>query len=118
MTFILIDFAWLFFRAQTVSQAFSMIKKAVEVFNPWILFDESLYRLGVDRINFHILLVGLLILLAVDIAHEKKVKIREWYSKQNVLFRWGGYICAVLVVILFGIYGVTYDSSQFLYFQF
>ena len=118
VTFILVDFAWLFFRAQTMQQAFSMIYRSISVCNPWILFDESLYGLGVDRFNFHIMIFSIFVLLMVDIAHERQFAIRKWYAGQNMLFRWLGYIVIVMVIVLFGVYGVTYDSTQFIYFQF
>lgn len=118
VTFLLIDVAWIFFRAQGLRQACSMIKSIFMGFNPWIFLDESLYKLGVDRRNFTVLIIGIIILLAVDMMHERKIRIREWYVKQNIVFRWVGYYAIVLAIVLFGVYGVTYDAAQFLYFQF
>ena len=49
ITFILINFTCIFFRASNVLQALDMIKSIVTQFNPWIFFDDSLYSLGLDR---------------------------------------------------------------------
>ena len=42
-TFILIDFSWIFFRANGFKESLRIIK-SIFVKNPWILFDGSLYR--------------------------------------------------------------------------
>ena len=118
LTFILVDFAWIFFRAPNVHQAIGMVGKSFEFFNPWILFDGSLYKLGVSRTNFGILIISMICLLAVDILHERRFSIRGWYVRQNLVFRWCGYLLAVLILVLFGVYGITFDAAQFLYFQF
>lgn len=51
-TFCLVDFAWLFFRAQSVGEAFAMVRSICTQWNPWILFDGSLYELGFTESGF------------------------------------------------------------------
>ena len=52
ITFILVDFAWIFFRAPDINTAIIMIKQMFSVWNPWIFFDNSLYDMGLDRKDF------------------------------------------------------------------
>ena len=118
ITFILVDFAWIFFRAPDINTAFIMIKQMFSVWNPWIFFDNSLYDMGLDRKDFWVLCFSVMILWAVSFMQERGIKIREELAKQNLLFRWIIYYIAIIFILIFGIYGEGYDASQFIYFQF
>lgn len=139
MNFLLINFAWVLFRASSVKQALEMyrriflgmnvansfgIKKAAEW--PWrsviglnlVTSEDRLYNLlGLDMDNIHILAVAVLIAIVVDIMHYKGIRIRELISKEDLWFRWVLYIGVFFVVITFGIYG-SYDASSFIYANF
>ena len=118
ITFILVDFAWIFFRAPDIETAFTIIKQMFSIWNPWIFFDNSLYDMGLDRKDFWVLCFSVMILWAVSFMQERGIKIREELAKQNLIFRWIIYYAAIIFIIVFGIYGPEYDASQFIYFQF
>ena len=118
ITFILVDFAWIFFRAPDINTAFIMIKQMFSVWNPWIFFDNSLYDMGLDRKDFWVLCFSVFILWAVSFMQERGIKIREELAKQNLVFRWIIYYIAIIFILIFGVYGEGYDASQFIYFQF
>lgn len=118
ITFLLVDFTWIFFRADNIGAAFSMIRQMFSGFRPWVLIDGSLYSMGLSFIDFWIGLAAIAVLLAVDILHYKKIHIREWIVKQNLWFRWGVYLLAVYSILIFGYYGPNFDAAQFIYFQF
>lgn len=118
LTFGLICLTWVFFRADSIADALNILTRMLTVHNPWIFLDESLYAMGLSRLELGVLLVGVAVLLAVDIAHEHGVSLRERLAVQNMAFRWAAYVAAVLVILLFGIYGTGYDAAQFIYFQF
>lgn len=118
ITFILVDFAWIFFRAPDLFTAVTIIKQMFSVWNPWIFFDNSLYEMGLDRKDFWVLCFSVLILWLVSFMQERGIKIREELAKQNLVFRWIIYYAAIIFIIVFGIYGPEYDASQFIYFQF
>ena len=117
-TFILIDFTWLFFRASRLKVALKMIKSIFTVYNPWILFDDSLYNLGLGRKEFQFMIISIIILIIADFIKWKGYSIREWVSKQEIWFRWSFYIISILVVLIFGIWGPAFSESAFIYFQF
>ncbi|MBQ6255065.1 MAG: MBOAT family protein, partial [Clostridia bacterium] len=48
LTFILVDIAWVFFRATDLASAIHIIKSSF-VWNPWLLVDGTLYTLGLER---------------------------------------------------------------------
>ena len=64
------------------------------------------------------MILSLLILLGVDILHEKGVSIRESLLKQPVVIRWSVYYAAILAILIFGVYGPGYNAANFIYFQF
>ncbi len=118
VTFLLVDLAWVFFRADTIADALDMLESMVSVKNPWVLLDGSIYTCGLDLQNFWLLIIGIGILLFTDIMKYRGVKIREFLISQDYWFRWLFIDLAVIVILVFGIWGSTYDATNFIYFQF
>lgn len=117
-TFILIDFSWIFFRAGDASFAFEIIGHMFSTKNPWILIDGSLYNCGLDIKNFWLMIYAIGILLIADFWKTKGIVIREIISKQDIWFRWLSIVVAIMALLVFGIWGSTYDAANFIYFQF
>ena len=118
VTFILVDFAWIFFRANDIKVAFTIVKRMFYEFNPWVLFNGELYNLGLNRLEFWITMLGIIILLSVDYLHYKKIRIRAILARQGIWFRWLTYTAVIFSLLIFGTYGPNYDASAFIYFQF
>lgn len=83
-------------------------------YNPWVLVDGSLYRLGLDRIDFWIMVWGLVLLLLVS-SLQQRGSVRKMIGEQNLAFRWALWIGLFVAVILFGMYGEGYDPADFIY---
>lgn len=81
----------------------------------WVLFNESLFRHGLDRKDFYIAVVGIIIILLIDLAHEKGAKIRETITSVPLPVRWFIYISAIFIVVVLGVYGPGFDASSFAY---
>ncbi|MBO5472390.1 MAG: MBOAT family protein [Lachnospiraceae bacterium] len=118
VTFLLVDVTWIFFRASTVREAFRIIRGILTVHNPWVWIDGSLYTCGLDQKNFNLMLWGILILAGADLCKYKGIKLREVLAAQDDWAQSLVMILAVLGILLFGIWGVGYDASNFIYFQF
>lgn len=118
-TFVLTDFAWIFFRADSITSAFGYIKRMFTKFDPWVIFDESLYSHGLDYVEGRILVLALLALVIVDlIKYLKRVTIDEIVSKQNIWFQILFIFAITMALLIFGEYGVSEELKQFIYFQF
>lgn len=117
-TFFLVDFTWIFFRARRFQEALKIIRWMFTVKNPWILFDGSLYKCGLDRPNFGLLMICLSILLFADFCKYKGIRIREVIAGQDYWFRVVFLIIAVCSILTFGIWGPGYNEANFIYFQF
>lgn len=116
-TFLLVDFAWIFFRAPSLREGLIIIHRMFSAFNPWILFDNSLANAGLDEKDFRVLLISALVLLIISCLSRTK-NLRAELSKQSMIFRWSVYFISVFTLVIFGYYGETFDINQFIYFKF
>lgn len=114
-TFALVDFAWIFFRANSFHDAEILIGNMIS-FNPWIFTNGGIYKLGLDSKDFTMAVIGISIVLIANLM-QRNGSMREKVSNQNPVFRWVMYVTAILVILIFGIYG-GYSAQQFIYFQF
>ena len=117
VTFLLVNFAWVFFRASSLSEAFLIIKNSL-VFTPWMLADGSLYKHGLDSADFFVAIVGLIIVIVTDLVNYNGFVIRERILKQGIWIRYIIVIAAIISILVFGIWGPGYDSAAFIYQQF
>lgn len=118
ITFVLVDFSWIFFRATQFKEAITIIKQMVVVKNPWVLFDGSLYTCGLDSKNFCLMLIGIGILIFADYLKHKGINVREIIIAQDYWVRWIVIAFSVLAIVTFGVWGSGYDAANFIYFQF
>lgn len=112
-TFILVDIAWVFFVASGMSHAIGIFKQMTKCIQ-----TTSIYNLGLDRGNWFFLLLGISMLLTVDIFREKGISIYRIIDSQEIWFKGLIYLGLIWLIIMFGIYGIGYDTSTFIYFQF
>lgn len=115
-TFVLVSFAWVFFRAPTLADASSVLKRLC-VFNPWTWTDGSYLKYGLDSKDLDVLLFSLVVLVVVSILQERG-SVRQMLAKQTLWFRWTIYLLGVFSTLIFGIYGPGYNAAQFIYMGF
>lgn len=96
-------------------------KMVGSMFTQWdfsVFTNGSLMEIGLTGADYLVLIIGLFIVLGVSICKLKVGSVRDALAaKGSVCF---GSVMAVLfvVIIVFGAYGIGYDSSQFIYNQF
>lgn len=118
VTFVLVDFTWIFFRADSLQQAGSVIDRIFHMNDPKLLANGMLFDLGLNKQNFVVIGVALCILLLADLVKYNGVKMREVILNRNIVVRWGMILVAVAVILTFGIWGSGYEATNFIYFQF
>ena len=119
VTYILVVFAWIFFRADSLGDAFFYIRRMFTHPNFWTLFDESIYTWGLDRREAGVLFAAILALVLVSVVRFKKgIDIGSFLLKQDLWFRWVIFIVLIIAIIVFGEYGIDFDSNKFIYFDF
>jgi len=117
ITFSLVTFAWIFFRAESLDKALYIIKS---IFGKAIVEKEifsvhaSLWRFILEQPKFYLgfLIIGMLI--GIELI-QRKGSILEMVASKPIWVRWALYY-ALLLVIIFG--GAFNNSQQFIYFQF
>lgn len=117
ITFLLVDFTWIFFRARSFREACSVIYRIFTRTYPWQLVDGTLFKLGLDWKDMVVMILGIFALFVVDFWRNK-VSIIGWLNEQNFIFRCGIYYAMIFIPIIFGVYGIDASASQFIYFQF
>ena len=118
ITFLLVSFAWLFFRAGELDQAKVVLVNMFRINNWTILFDGSLYELGVARNYMNVLLESILFLFVIDYYKYHDRDVAGAFLRQGWWFRVTGIMILLFVILLYGCYGELYDIQQFIYFQF
>jgi D-alanyl-lipoteichoic acid acyltransferase DltB (MBOAT superfamily) len=111
VTFNLVAFSWIFFRANSLADAFYIITH---------LFAGLELRLGLYRTmpggayEFMIAFIAILLMELVHWLQMTNGSVRLILRGQPLWLRWSGYYSLVLAIIMFGHFGLT----QFIYFQF
>ena len=81
--------------------------------------DLSVYDLGLDLLEMNILVISLAALFVVDlIKYRRSVSVSDVLMKQNLWFRWVVVIGLIVAVLIFGEYGIDFDSNKFIHFDF
>ena len=118
MTFIIVDYAWMFFRAGSLSAAVSMTGQILNDFRLYTITADFIKDLGTTGAMLNSMILSLMFILFIDIVHEKGFSIIKWLEEQGTVFRWLCYIGAVLIVILSAIQNLGQSSNAFIYFNF
>ena len=118
VTFVLVDYAWLFFRAGSGGAAIRMTKSMLTDHNLWVLFSDSIYGLGLSRDQFGIMVISILLVLILDIVKRAGVDMHRIIFAQQLWFRILVYGVILFFILTFGAWGGGFNENTFLYFQF
>ena len=110
ITFSIVAFAWIFFRANSFADAQYIISSMFSSEN-----GHRLQELGLSEFNVNLSIVLIVVLLLLEYIN-KYVNLKAYLNNRNVILRWSFYLVLVCTILLYGVYGD--DSPQFLYFQF
>jgi len=105
-TFSLISFTWIFFRANSVHDAFLICES---IFS----FKKGGYFIGTPT-TFMSSITFILFLFTVEFFNEYYPGKIVLFNNKNTVVRYLSYITIIFIIILFGVF----DGGQFIYFQF
>ena len=118
-TFILTTFAWIFFRADSILESFAYIGRMCTKPDPWVFFDSSLFKLGLNQTEMFILSASLILLIIVSLVqYIRKLRFNDFMMLQNGWFQFAVFYLMVTIILVFGEYGSWNDANAFIYFQF
>ncbi len=101
-----------------VPMTFKMVGTMFTRFNIHVLWDGSLLALGLTGADYGVLIIGFFIVLGVSLYKARRGSVREALYRKPRAALYGVMAALALVIVIFGAYGVGYDSSQFIYNQF
>ena len=103
---------------RNVPLTFKMIGTMFAEINLSVFTDGSLLQLGIGLHDYMVLIAGFIVVLTVSLIKVRVGSVRMLIFKHSY-FLYDLCIAMLTVIILvFGAYGVGYDSSQFIYNQF
>ena len=107
VTFLVVNFAWIFFRMPTLSEACGVIGC---IFN----FHQSLALEITSKHIFLLMMIGTILLFIKDWTDEffpDKVRL---FNNRNRIIRWVSYLFIMILIMLTGVF----DAGQFIYANF
>lgn len=104
--FMLICFSWIFFRANSLQDAFTVVKRIFTTRGK-LFYNDDLELLFYP-------LIGLVILLFFESAQEMNHGVNPFLNHRSPVIRMATYCFLLVMVILIGVF----DGGQFIYFQF
>ncbi len=118
VTFIFVDIAWVFFRANSVSDALIVFKNSFYLAN-LVNIKVDLWALGLDIRNMAMLMLGTLILFISSVMRARgdqknKTLLVEWISSKNFIIRYALYWSCMIMII----FSMDITGKEFIYFQF
>lgn len=117
-TSILVVIGELFFRATDLTAGFAMFYNMVSNMTFASVTNRSVMKLGLDKEDFGIVAVTLIIILVVSILKEKGHHLRKDISGKILPIRWMFYFGLIMFIIIFGAYGPGYIPVDPMYADF
>lgn len=101
ISFALVTFGWMLFRAQSVEQFFNLVRLMFSVWNPEAILDgDAYYRMGLSRLQTFPLILGIAGLFVVDLLHERGISIRKKVSEYPIVLRWMIYLAIIMFILI------------------
>ena len=112
ITFILISFTWIFFRASSIPEALGIISGLFSRFNYVNLFDGTIWNVGLGINNMLFVAVAVIILIIADVLCEKKsCDVSGLLTNVKTPIRWAIYYVLVLMIL----FSMNLNMTEFIY---
>ncbi|WP_374951966.1 MBOAT family O-acyltransferase [Mucilaginibacter sp.] len=106
LTLTCVTFAWIFFRANSVSDAFTLIGN-LRTFGAAPQISDGLS-------NFGHAALAVLLLFAIEYKMEYMPQKFNFFNSPNIVLRWGSLVATIFLILVLGVF----NGGQFIYFQF
>ncbi|MES2112927.1 MAG: MBOAT family O-acyltransferase [Bacteroidota bacterium] len=106
LTILLVTFAWIFFRAASIHDAFTLVRN-LRSFGAAPFIADGLN-------NFAQCILAIVLLFLLEYKMEYHPGKFNFFSSPNIIVRWGTLAFTILWIVAFGVF----NGGQFIYFQF
>lgn len=117
-TFALVCFTYVFFRADSLDMAITVLGRIFTAFAGPGFAARQLLGFGLDVPDLVAGTLALAVLVIGDVLQYKKIDVAAWLFARPRAVRWLAYWALIVCVAVFGVYGPQYSAAPFLYFQF
>lgn len=117
-TGILVCIGELFFRSHGLSAGLRMFKKIITDFSLATLKDGTLFSFGMDKKDYFIVVVAVVLIFIISILQERGVNIRQAIARRNIVIQYTIYLALIMFIIIFGAYGTGYIPLDPIYANF
>ncbi|NJP39797.1 MBOAT family protein [Oscillospiraceae bacterium HV4-5-C5C] len=114
-TFLLVVIGELIFRSPSLGQAFGLIRRGFSQFRLTALQDGRLLKLGLDKADWIVVGLGLVLLFGVESIQESGLKLSPRLRQLPRAGRWALYLGLILVIVIAGAYGRNYGEVPLIY---
>lgn len=94
-----------------------VLKNLIFNFAPGAVFSNKLLKFGLGKKELLLVFLCIIVLWAVSMMQER-FSVREKLAQQNIVIRWTVIYLAIFSILIFGMYGIGYDATAFLYMQY
>ncbi len=105
--------SWMVFRVNSLGDLKGMLR--ILITDPYL---RDLNGMELGGLEWLLVAVGILLVIGKDLLNERGISIRAWLALRRWPLRALIYTALLSGIIIFGVYGGAYDTSQFLYTQF
>lgn len=105
LTFSLVTFAWIFFRANSIQNALYIVKTILSVKGKLFIGEWTQFAYG---------FAGIVFLAIIEYKREFKNQANLPFVKKHWMLEQLSYVMLIILILLVGVF----DGSQFIYFQF
>ncbi len=115
-TFVLVAFAWIFFRAASLKTAFFIIKKLGTVPREMAKAISAKSAASLNLPPTYGIINCFAVIIFLEVAHivQAKYKLEKTFSDKPYYVRWSLYFAGLLCIYFYGVF----EKHQFIYFQF
>lgn len=103
-TFLLVNFAWIFFRMPSLSESLDICHK---------IFTDFNYKIG-EITPSSLALLSIFVVFIKELIEEFSPNKIQLFNNKNIVVRWCSYIIILSMIVLLGVL----DSGQFIYVSF
>ncbi len=108
INFVIVSFLWLIFRYETMGE----VLRVIDLIRSGGTLDFELIGLTHNEVLWLFVVLGTTVIL--DILRSMTDMV-ELLSRQFILFRWAFYALLIVLFLIFGVYGGSFDASDFIY---
>ena len=114
-TWLIVFVADVLIRSEDLAQSRTIYTSLLTRLHIGSLLSRKITSYGLSKYDFMLLIVVLFVWLVVSVLEERGKDVRTFLAARPMVVRWLCYYGIVLLLLITGIYGGSYDTAAFMY---